>query len=86
MDKQNSRELEQIMEQRRSYRYSGGNRIKAAESVDGYYLGVASPIISEGDLMGCVMVLMDEDSAPMGDAEQKVCQTVAGFLGKQMES
>ena len=86
MDKQNSTDLEKIMEQRRPYCYTGGNRLKAAESVDGYYLGVAAPILSEGDLMGCVMVLMDDNSAPVGEAEQKVCQTVAGFLGKQMES
>lgn len=86
IDKQNSRELEQIMEQRRLYRYNGGSRIKAAESVEDYYLGVAAPILSEGDLMGCVMVLMDDQSAPVGDTEQKVCQTVASFLGKQMEA
>jgi AbrB family transcriptional regulator (stage V sporulation protein T) len=86
MDKQNSRELEQLMEQRRPYRYTGGSRIQAAESVENYYLGVAAPILSQGDLMGCVMVLMDDQSAPVGDAEQKVCQTVASFLGKQMES
>ena len=86
MDKQNSRELEQIMEQRKSYRYTGGNRLRAVESVDGYYLGVASPILSSGDLMGCVMVLMDDKSAPVGETEQKICQTVAGFLGQQMES
>ena len=86
MDKQNSHELEQIMEQRKSYRYTGGNRLRAAESVDGYYLGVAAPILSGGDLMGCVMVLMDEKSEPVGETEQKICQTVAGFLGQQMES
>lgn len=86
MDKQNSHELEQIMEQRKSYRYTGGNRLRAAESVEGYYLGVASPILSGGDLMGCVMVLMDDKSAPVGETEQKICQTVAGFLGQQMES
>jgi AbrB family transcriptional regulator (stage V sporulation protein T) len=85
MDKQNSQGLEQIMEQRQPYRYQGGDRIQAAESVEGYYLGVAAPILAEGDLMGCVMVLMDDQSAPVGDTEQKVCQTVAGFLGKQME-
>jgi AbrB family transcriptional regulator (stage V sporulation protein T) len=86
MDKQNSQGLEQIMEQRQPYRYQGGDRIQAAESVEGYYLGVAAPILAEGDLMGCVMVLLDDQSAPVGDAEQKVCQTVAGFLGRQMES
>ena len=85
MDKQNSRELERIMEQRKPYCYAGGSRIRAAESVDGYYLGVAAPILSGGDLMGCVMVLMDDKSAPVGETERKVCQTVAGFLGQQME-
>ena len=85
MDKQNSRELEQIMEQRKPYRYDGGSRLRAAEHVDGYYLGVAAPILSGGDLMGCVMVLMDDKSAPVGETEQKICQTVAGFLGQQME-
>ena len=36
--------------------------------------------------MGCVMVLMDDKSEPVGETEQKICQTVAGFLGQQMES
>ena len=74
------------MQQRKSYRYTGGNKLRAAENVDNYILGVATPILSEGDLMGCVMVLMDDKSAPVGETEQKICQTVAGFLGKQMET
>jgi hypothetical protein len=36
--------------------------------------------------MGCVLFLMDEESQGFGDPEQKMAQTVAGFLGKQMES
>jgi len=36
--------------------------------------------------MVCVMLLMGEDSAPVTDADQKITQTIAGFLGKQMES
>ena len=86
IDKQNSSELDKLMQQRKSYRYTGGNKLRAAESVDGYFLGVASPILSQGDLMGCVMVLMDDQSTPVGDTEQKICQTVAGFLGRQMET
>ena len=48
-------------------------------------MGVASPILSQGDLMGCVMLLMGDDSAPVTEADQKLTQTIAGFLGKQME-
>ena len=47
---------------------------------------MAAPILSEGDLMGCVMLLMDENGQEFSEAEQKMCQTVAGFLGKQMEN
>lgn len=87
LEKQNSQELDRIMNQRSSYRYhSGETRLPCAEHVERYYLGVAAPILSEGDLMGCVMLLMDENGQEFSEAEQKMCQTVAGFLGKQMES
>ena len=87
MDKPNSRELEKLMEQRKHYRYMPGDTpIRAAEGSDKYHLGVASPILSQGDLMGCVMLLMGEGDSPLAEADQKLAQTVAGFLGKQMES
>ncbi len=87
VDKPNSQELEKLMEQRRSYRYNPGeNRIKVTEASEKYHLGVAAPILCQGDLMGCVMLLMGEDSAPLQEADRKLAQTVAGFLGKQMES
>ena len=87
MDKPNSQALEKLMEQRRNYRYTqGDNLIKATEESDKYHLAVASPILSQGDLMGCVMLLMADDTTPLPEGEQKLVQTVAGFLGKQMES
>lgn len=86
MDKPNAPELDQIMQQRKSYHYTGGTKLHPAENANRYFLGVASPVLSEGDLMGCVMILLDEASAPVGETEQKLCQTIAGFLGKQMES
>ena len=87
MDKPNSQELDKLMEQRRNYRYQPGeNLIKATEASDRYHLGVAAPILSQGDLMGCVMLLMGEDHTPLQEHDQKLAQTVAGFLGKQMEN
>jgi AbrB family transcriptional regulator (stage V sporulation protein T) len=47
---------------------------------------VAAPILSQGDLMGCVMMLLQEEDAPLQEADQKLAQTAAGFLGRQMES
>ena len=87
MDKPNSRELDRLMEGRRSYRYqTGQTKLRATESSDKYHLGVAAPILSQGDLMGCVMLLMNEECTPMAEEDQRLAQTVAGFLGKQMES
>ena len=87
MDKPNSTELDKLMNQRKNYRYEpGGALLRATESTDKYHLGVAAPILSQGDLMGCVMLLIGENDGPMGESDQKLAQTVAGFLGKQMES
>ena len=87
MDKPNSQELDRLMEQRKNYRYEeGGVRLRAAEGSDKYHLGVAAPILSQGDLMGCVMLLLPEDGKPLAECDQRLAQTVAGFLGKQMES
>ena len=87
MDKPNSPELDKLMEQRRNYRYEAGDaRIRPAEGADKYHLGVAAPILSQGDLMGCVMLLLGEDQQPLQEADQRLAQTVAGFLGKQMEN
>ena len=36
--------------------------------------------------MGCVLLLLEEGDAPLGEGELRLVQTVAGFLGKQMES
>ncbi len=87
VDKPNSQELEKIMEQRRSYRYSPGEtKLKVTEASEKYHLGVAAPILCQGDLMGCVMLLLGEDGQPLQEGDRKLAQTVAGFLGKQMES
>jgi AbrB family transcriptional regulator (stage V sporulation protein T) len=87
MDKPNSGELGRLMEQRKNYRYvSGDALVKVSDGSDKYHLGVAAPILSQGDLMGCVMLLLDERCDPLAESDQKLAQTVAGFLGKQMES
>ena len=87
MDKPNSQELDKLMENRKTYRYTQGEpMLRATEASDKYHLGVAAPILSQGDLMGCVLLLMDENAAPLQEADQRLAQTVANFLGKQMES
>ena len=87
MDKPNSPELEKLMEQRKNYLFQiGDSPIPAADGFDKYHLGAVSPILSQGDLMGCVMLLLGENDSPLQEADQYLARTAAGFLGRQMES
>lgn len=87
LDKRCSQELEQLMELRRSYRYQDGDLpVRPTDGAERYRVGAAAPIVAEGDLMGCVLLLTEDGAPALGEAEQKLVQTVAGFLGRQMES
>ena len=87
VDKAASRELEQIMEQRKSYRYTGEKKLPVTDGGSGFWLAVASPILSEGDLMGAVLLLMEDGvTFQPSESELKLIETVSGFLGRQMES
>lgn len=87
MDKRISPELLELMEQRRPYRRQAGEQAKPASDQAAHFtLSTAAPILSEGDLMGCVMLLAADGDQPLTEMEQKLVQTVAAFLGRQMES
>ena len=79
-------QLEQVMENRRIYQYDGqGPQIPVSDSSDRLMAIVAAPILSEGDLLGLVLFISDSPAAA-GDAEYKLAQTVAAFLGRHMEN
>ena len=87
LEKRSTQELEQLMESRRIYRWQAGeSKLRVTDSAERYHVGVAAPILAEGDLMGEVLLLLEENDQPLGESEQKLVQTVAGFLGRQMES
>lgn len=50
---------------------------------DSYNHELITPIICEGDVLGAVVMLSDNHI--MGEVENKLAQTAAGFLSKQME-
>ncbi len=86
-EKRISGELSEVMEARQVYQKQAGE--KTLPVVDGpsiYSVSIAVPILSEGDVMGCVMFLDGEETRPAGEVENKLALTIAGFLGKQMES
>ena len=80
-------ELEQIMESRRIYQYTGeGQAIPVSDGSDKLTVNVAAPILSEGDVLGGVLFLTETGGRPAGEVEVKLAQTVSMFLGKQMEN
>ena len=87
MDKPISPQLSQIMEDRSAYRHeSAGSNLPVSSGDEKFCISVAAPVISEGDVMGCVLFVSPRGSAPGTEVEYKLAQTVACFLGKQMES
>ena len=85
-DKHISSELEQLMEGRRLYQRKSGERgIPMADGNDKYVIETAAPILSEGDVLGCVLFFSEGDKQ-VGEVEYKQAQTIAAFLGKQMEN
>ncbi len=44
-----------------------------------------SAIICEGDVIGAVILLNNDPKGKMGEVEQKLILSAAGFLGRQME-
>ena len=85
LEKRISAGLEQLMENRGVYRDETGGSIIVTESCAHLYVSLAAPILSSGDVMGCVVFLSEKGAAPQGETELKLAQMVAGFLGRQME-
>lgn len=77
--------LEDYIESRRSYTARENEPgLQPIEGLD-YYALVQSPIISSGDVCGSVMFLQNKRGDLPGDAEQKLVQAAAAYLGRQME-
>ena len=85
-----SKELEQILEDKKKYISKDNNDmavpITGKEKNDKISKAqVIYPIISDGDTVGSVILLSKDDKTKMTEVEQKVAQSAANFLGKQME-
>ena len=91
-DKSLSQELERIIEGRNLYvRRDGDEPLSVLAESGSHTVNCAMPIISEGDIVGCVASVTDRSSdvrrdVPTIEVESKLIQTAAGFLGRQLES
>ena len=87
-EKSLSEAMDRIMEGRALYTWQPGEE-KKDPLADGGSLCVscAMPILTEGDLVGCVAALCPADGkAAPTETECKLVLTAAGFLGRQLES
>ena len=75
------------MEGRQVYQYKPGEEaIPLCADSEKYSLSTAAPILSEGDVLGCVLFAGTSDKLDGGEVEYKLAQSIAGFLGRHMES
>ncbi len=92
-DRHISAELDEVIETRGLYTWrEGSDRIPVIADGSSHFVSCAMPIISEGDIVGCVAALCDVDGSDKAresvgiEIESKLVLTAAGFLGRQLES
>ncbi|MBR2500032.1 MAG: stage V sporulation protein T [Clostridia bacterium] len=86
-DKKISAELEKFMEDKTTF-ISSGNSSETVKVIDGsekYTAGVVVAIIAEGDTIGSVVFFSNETTTKMGEVEEMLAKSAAGFLGRHME-
>lgn len=85
-EKRLSEDMERVLEEKTAFIYRRDND-KNLTVTDGSKLsvGVAVPIIAEGDTVGSVVLLKDTADKKMSEAEEKISKAAALFLAKQME-
>lgn len=88
LNKSVSHQLDEKMNNREAFLATKGDRnfIPLCDEEDGEYQHQAvAPIICEGDIIGSVALLENDNRGRMGEVEQKLVLSAAGFLGRQME-
>ncbi len=82
-----SHELEEIINERENVvaGKDDKNYIRITNDDDEFTYQVITPIISEGDAIGAVIILTKDAKVKFGELETKLAGTAAAFLGRQME-
>ncbi|MBE7031209.1 MAG: stage V sporulation protein T [Ruminococcaceae bacterium] len=86
MEQRVSPDMEKLMEDKMHFvSEESGKPLYVTEASGKYMAGVVSPIIAEGDIIGNVVIMKDDESRKITEVETKLAQTASMFLGKQME-
>ena len=90
LEKTLSKEIEEVLENKEVFKSKENNEI-SLPITEGegkqriYNSQVVYPIISDGDVVGSVILLAKDASKQMGEPDFKVAQSAAGFLGNHLE-
>ncbi len=80
-----STEIEKVMEEKTAFVCSSEKNLPVTDTSDKYNAGIVSPIVSEGDVIGNVVVMRIGSNDKMTDVELKLANAASMFLAKQME-
>ncbi len=86
LERRVSSSLEDLIEQRKSHYYKSNEdkRLNPIEGVDKYAIA-CTPIITQGDVSGAVMMLSSDNSEYATPEQSALVQAAAMYFSKQME-
>ena len=86
-DKKVSTDIEKLMEEKTTFICRGqeNKTVPVIEGSEKYNAGIVAPIVSEGDTIGSVVFFSNEQAPKMGEIEEKLALSAAGFLGRHIE-
>ena len=90
VEKQLSQEVDQILQSRQltQLNLSAGAKmipITNDDRPESYCAQIVAPILADGEIVGGLILLSRESGLQMTDIDQKVAETTANIIGRQME-
>lgn len=88
VNKSVGRQLDEKVNNRETVMAARGDRNFVSVCDEGgeeYQQEAIAPILCEGDIIGSVVLLQNDEKNRMGEVEQKLLLSAAAFLGRQME-
>ena len=84
LEKNISPHLEQLMEQRVPYERTAGEEDLPVCPHDAYCAVAAVPILTDGDVTGCVLFVSEDETATADETAVRLCQAASQFLSKRL--
>lgn len=90
IEKALSPEVDQILQSRQLQllNLASGARmipVTSDDHADAYSAQIVAPILADGEIIGSLILLSRESGTQMSDVDQKVAETTASIVGRQME-